>query len=84
MLVFFNAQIFRPADSDKISNLADLAHHPKSFEDRWFIGLISKFAQTRLKHRERKTGRERENTKMKQIYLRQYNVALSLIAAIVS
>ena len=56
VLVFFDAQIFRPADSDKISKLADLAHHPKSFEDRWFIGLISKFAKTRLKHLERKQG----------------------------
>jgi len=50
----------------------------KKVEGHWSIALISRVAQTQAK----RSACESKN-EVKQLYLRQYNVALSLIAAIV-
>jgi len=59
-----------------------LGRGTKKVEDHWSIALISRVRTGYSNVRAKRSASESKN-KVKQIYLRQYSVALSLAAAIV-
>jgi len=59
-----------------------LGRSTKTIENHWSIGLISRVRTDSSNVRAERSASE-SKTVVKQIYVRQYNVALSLIAATV-